>query len=432
MTNRLQCDLDYGQLGDVIYDHETTQWHSQRIAQAASILRPLFASDHANPIPDQDPSQPLREPHRSRVLNDIVALYPHLQPATEAIAECLAEWPVTQDEDEIQGTLLALVNAKEADRSDRHNWDVRDAYHPVLVIRGPGSNDVRFIELIRRRSGWNDDQKRILESWAISDKPSASWTSDGDVVLQICAPNVSRQEDLASTVAVRMPNKIQLFYPKHNRPYAPSTRYVAIEDKSLPTISPCPTHTIPIPSGRGYQYADISYNPWDHNHIAATTTEGEWMVWTVGGSKLKRIARSSMKFSAVPLEAASDDDSISDGWHRITWSDVNHLILCDRHTIHLFDIGGQMLAQWSLAHPSASHIITDICRSPSDEPLVFISSTVLVFLLRINVQLVETAIELAASWHHHLDVSDSSLRLAPYSHAEGKCTITRYECSIAS
>lgn len=105
---------------------------------------------------------------------------------------------------------------------------------------------------------------------------------------------------------------------------------------------------IPVGYTGNVPHSDVTFSPYNNNHLGIVDERGVWSVWdmTLGGVK------------PTPVATGRELTSLSHGnsWGSILWgADVNSLMVANRSSVGLFDIRVKFLF---LLHPDRLFILT--------------------------------------------------------------------------
>ncbi|KAL2041108.1 hypothetical protein N7G274_006052 [Stereocaulon virgatum] len=392
MREARPIDLNYGHLGEPVYDSESKRWHFSRRPFIGRKLQPagepVVAFRGSLEVSNREL---LKAAERSRCVKDLTHHFPELFPAaclTQDLAQTSeAIIQVTASHEPTASELLAYGRAVDI-RKERPG--VRTV--PILACAaGKAGELVRVVQLAEEKLGW---ESKGGFNW---DVPTAAhgeegwWVGNGSPIQQLVFAEVEGESSY--WLAVRYHGAISVLRPLlRSRP-----RFSNSCDTSgarLPQSRLEANHVATLPEQNGVPFRGVAFNPWNHQQIATVDQQGDWNVWCINiSSRVKRKALGVITNSAGGhLPKARELDGLSpdvaaDGWGAVLWaSNQDILVVAARTAIAVFDIkSSSRQAQIPvLTSGKASDWILDVKRGSRDPCNVFVATSLCIFWLRIS------------------------------------------------
>ena len=344
-------------------------------------------------------------------------LLPELAQVSEAIIE------VAQECDPTISELLAFGGAVDA-TSVRRSQKIR--YKQIVAVAsGAAGEVVRLIVLSKEQLGWENKNGFKIDTLTAQSGEEGWWTGNGTPIQQLAFAGVEKE---ASTwLAVRYHNAISILKPML-RPIlvCPSNAEGPIRWLPASRLDANHVMTLPTRNTGDVPFADVSFNPRDHQQLVAIDQAGRWSVWSIEaqikGKGLRTITRDSSG-SLVDDEDLDLDDSepILDGCARAVWvGNLDTLLVASRRTLAIFDVKAKprSLHVPDLDLAKSKDWILDVKRSPTNASHVFVVTSSRLFWLKVSPlaeaeasESAETTVTILLSWVHFRDPHDISLSL---------------------
>ena len=424
MTEARPTDLVYGHLGDPIYDTETQQWHFPRRSSYAPHIVPLGSANvvHGNPLLNQQIRKQdaidRREQAQRIIRHDIQftpaidLLLSHAQ-LSEAVVDATASYEPTASE------LLGLGTATST-TSLRHEVKV-----PIVAFVAGPAGEILLLSLLRKEQlGWDLNKAFGVHQYTARGGEKGWWRGNGSAIQQICFATNAEGEG-GSSVAVRYQGAISIFQPTL-RSQIVSPNKSAHHQFLLPAsrLDPHEVLRISTQSPESTAFADVSFNPWDHEQFATIGQTGVWCIWDLegkGGDEETRRARRVQVGRQIIAATPSEIPLELDGWARILWAcDFRTLLIARRRSLDLMmiDISPRRALVPDLSLANSEDWIVDVKRSPANPAHIFLVTSTRLFWLSVTITRddkdsteLDASISVLLCWVHYRSPTDISLHL---------------------
>ena len=374
-----------------------------------------------------EPSLALASPTRSSVggmqsatdrLKHIRALnknFPELEPAapllpglgylSEAINQCTFSHDPTRTE--------LVASGQASHRDDSHD---RVPVPLIAVAGGVSGEAVRLILLKKGQLGWKEEKSLYLEILSAKGGEECMWSGQNSPVQQILFAELKKQS--SSLLAVRYLRAVSILRPQIRRNNINSTSSSKTRFQSR--LDPNPILTISIEQPNGAPFADVTFCPWNHQHIATIDQDGRWMVREIRGVGPQRGLWVTEKVfeGHVSDRYQSEDQNYTsgDGWAMVLWaSNVNILVAVNRKDFGVFDLSKNemRLDVPNFLSEKFPDWILDVKRDPSDDSRLFLLTSSTIFWVSVPASMNDNdhGPQCLLSWRHFIDQEDISLRL---------------------
>ena len=424
MTEARPTDLIYGHLGDPHYDTETQQWHFPRQLSGARPIVPLGSANvvqsacllnrvtlrqnvaerlqQAKAIFRQNPDLP----------HDLDLLTSHAQ-VSEAITDAATNFEPTASELLAFGTAIVLTRLR-----DR-------AKVPIAAVAAGSAGELVQILLLRKEQlGWDGNKVCGIHHYTANGTEQVWWRGNGSPIQQICvAANIKGEG--GSSIAVRYHGAVSILKP-FLRSRIVSQNQSATQDFLLPAsrLDPHEVLKINTQDTGGVPFADVSFNPWDHEQLAIINQKGSWNVWDLeanGGDEEVRHLRRVCTGCWDRVDTSESSQLICDGWARILWVyDFRTLLVASRRSLNLMMINTspREIRMPDLSLTSSLDYLIDMKRSPANPAHVYLVTSTRLFWLSVTVtrdeeELTdpEACVTVLLCWVHYRSLNDMSLHL---------------------
>lgn len=303
---------------------------------------------------------------------------------------------------------------------------------PIAVaVTGRCGDSISLFRIEDEVAEWRQERPYKARVPSVGTAETSTWVGSGIPVRQICFAQTT--EVKATWMAARFSTSTTIFRPLYHRFPVAVTRESYCDLENLPSLrnsrlSANPLVDIHYYRTGGYPHADVTFNPWYQKQLAIVDIRGNWSIWNIsgrnrrtGGNWIGDCVKSGTLPSVDPaLNAFREEQPRYDGWAAVQWvADVNHLIVCDRRCIFLYQIA-HASGFWrpiDLGLKGETEWILDLKRSPSKPSIVFILTTSRVFWLDITTSNAlfsgeeEAPLIPQVSWRHFRDTEDTTLQL---------------------
>ncbi|KAJ9405109.1 hypothetical protein DTO045G8_7122 [Paecilomyces variotii] len=421
--------LQYGQLGTAEYVPESRSWRFPRVIGRAPCIS--YTGVARETLPPSIDAIPVNSFDGNQVAS-LSEVHPHLAAISSlGRAETLSRTVITATDacDPGVSNVFALGNAVDVENDPSGTRAV-----PIAVaVTGRCGDSISLFRIEDEVAEWRQERLYKARVPSVGTAESTTWVGSGTPVRQICFAQTT--EAKATWMAARLSVSTTIFRPLYHRVPVAVARESYFDPETLPSVrnsrlNANPLVDIPCYRTGGYPHADVTFNPWYQKQLAIVDVRGNWSIWNISGrnrrSKGNWLA-DCVKSGTLPsvdraLNGFGEGQPRYDGWASVQWAaDVNHLIVCDRRCIFLYqlahisgaarpiDLGLKRETEW----------ILDLKRSPSKPSLIFILTTSRIFCLDIisSGALFDgeegTPLSPQLSWRHFRDTEDITLRLAP-------------------
>ena len=390
-----------------------------RNAKSAAIARRL--SPLGKPIPVLAPTRktphdrPRNATQRRQGIKELTSQYPELQPAASLLSDLAQVSEVVNDvtfnHDPTVSDLLAYGQAHSSS-SHRNSRPV-----PIVAVAGGSAGEVlRLVRLRKEQLRWEAGEITFLESLTSKDGYETSWTGNGGRIQQLVFADPEGRS--SSPLAVRFHEAVAILAPRlETNDDARQSRFMTMPKFR---IDPNPIADLSVERSRGVPFVDISFNPRNHDQFATLDQGGYWSTWTVQGVASQRgiwsIEKGLAGYLLDNLNEKEQPDLLQDGWGAILWAGgSNKIVAATRENFTIFDISQDVkrlnVPKFLAGKPR--DWILDIKSKPSDDTLIFILTSSMLYLIRIAASKDpnEGGAQCLLSWSHFRSHEDSSLRL---------------------
>lgn len=416
MSEARPLDLNYGHLGEPVYDSENHKWQFSRVPQITQQLRPV-----GKPVIAHQPSLALNTFNQSAAerlknIKDLTQAYPellpssHLLPELAQISEAVNE--ITSAHDPAVSELLAFGRANDVDIG------YKGKTVPIIASAGGEAGDsVRLILLTQEQLGWTESKNVYLDNLSSRGGEAVQWSGNGSPIQQLVFAESEGQT--SSWLAVRYHGAVSILRPqlRRNNDIRKSNREGALHSR----LNPNHILTLPTQGSQRTPFADVTFNPWYHEQIATVDQEGRWTVWNfVRVASQKGLWKIEKASGGSILDGHGNDDEQSshstDGWGAVLWAgNTNKILVTGRRTLVVFNLrdGSNRLNVPDLVSRNSLDCILDIKRSCSATSDVFVVTSRSLYLLRFSTfeEANGSNVQCLLSWRHFRDLGDISLRL---------------------
>lgn len=413
MSGARPLDLNYGHLGEPVYDSENHHWRFARVPKLTQPLVPV-----GNPVIAHQPSSAFNAPNhsaaeRSKNIRDLTKEFPELLssapllPELAQVSEAVNE--ITSANDPTVSELLAFGRANDGSKGRTV---------PIIAIAGGEAGGlVRLILLAQEQLGWTESKNVYLDNLSSKGGEEAQWSGNGSPIQQLVFAESEGQS--SSWLAVRYHGAISILRPQLRRNDDPwtSNHTGAFHSRLKPNF----IVTLPTQRSRRTQFADVAFNPWYHEQIATVDQEGRWTIWNfVCLSTQRGLWTIEEAFGGNLFDGHTKDDEQSsdskDGWGAVSWAGhPNRVIVTGRRTLAVFDVRGgpNRLNVPNLVSNNSPDWILDVKRISSITNDVFVVTSRSLHLLRFptSEEANDSGVQCLLSWRHYRDLGDISLRL---------------------
>lgn len=327
MADKATDGLPYGQLGRAIFDTEHNEWRFGRSTDIRVglqfVVEPKVISDVRTTATRSHPGHgdkdwPSRR--RDKQAKALVHSLPELQPALDRLPRFAAVSEAIEDavsqHDSSNGQLVTLGEIYDERR--------RDYVGAIAFPCGLARSDLRIVQGIKHRQGWDEDRSCWIETLDFSGE-SGTWTGPGVSILSVVfAQPLERGERY---LAVRLQAETLIFRP--------TLRKHVIRGSSR--LEPNLLFSVSIEDIGGLPHAHVAFNPWFSGQTAIVDQSGSWSIWETGRkSSTPRKLKSAPFGDGVKREAKRLHD---DGWARVMWVEsASTLCVATRQKLSLIDL----------------------------------------------------------------------------------------------
>jgi RNA polymerase I-specific transcription initiation factor RRN6 len=440
MANPSPNDLNYGHVGQAVFDLENGAWDFGRtigqrnhLIQLGAWKEVLAPATKFGQIGTQRHAQTIHNAqffaralgHNNPGLVPSLDLLPELAVTSSAVTSTVSAY------DPAIGPLLSYGSFT---FKDHHENPRRVAALPA----GECGNILRLVALRKEKHGWGPDKSIWIEGPSIVSEESGYWAEDAAPIQQVCFA----QGDMRSSfLAVRFPIRTVLFRPIYR---ADRTSPKRNEYYELPYSKIDAQFILDIHNEQtgGTAHADVVFNPDYQRQVGLVDQKGNWSVWDIEGGKRegKSYALSCTAQGNIALQDADQmqelEDSVpvtrDDAWARILWiGDVNTILVCNRRSIGIFDTRSKAPASLECAELIAKRSadwILDVKSHPRNKRQFFVLTSTRLFLLAVTClndvshnSGANAGASVLMAWTHFQGSEDITLQLCvPTTSDEGK------------
>lgn len=445
MADPSVVDLNFGHVGQAVYDSETREWLFNRTPGRRHVLKSVgFRSTSIAPSARHDHPAPSRAGGPRRLVESrtqwLVRNYPELVPAIELlpslVVTSMAITSTIATYDPVYGDLMAFGRAADVDAQSG-----KGRIHIAAISSGENGEILRLVRVREERRGWGwgdrgEDKSVWLEVQTLGNGECGWWAGDGVPIRQI---SFAHSEDRATLLAVRLPTMTVIFRPLyHASPVTP--RVAPLNELPASRLNPNPVLSLRTCQTGGVPHAHITFNPWYQHQIAVVDEEGGWTIWDIAGRQSKQLGYTltcSKKGKLAPLklelamcEPSEEPHDRGDGWARIFWiGNVNTIVVCNRRQMALFDIRGEgedirCLKCPDLAISRTTNWILDVRKSPQNQQQFVVLTSSYLYLLETHCldewenNGIAAGAVVTLSWRHFRGIEDVTLQLSLLSDGE--------------
>jgi len=353
--------------------------------------------------------------HRLENIKDLIRAFPELQPAGSLLpglaltSETVNQ--ITSNHDPAVSGLLAVGQASYLN-SHRNTKAV-----PIFAVAGGlGGESVRLVVLRQEHLGWKGERNVYLDNFSSRSREESFWEGKGSPVQQLVFAELNGQS--SDWLAVRYQGAVSILRPRLRTDNSAS---ISQSTGGLKTrLDPNPIVTLDIERLGGIAFADVAFNPWNHQQIASIDQESHWIVWNIIGIGRKRglwtIEKESGEYVTNIREGEEQSHAQGDGWGIVLWAgSASRLVAASRRDLAIFDIKKVVtrLDVPNLLSRNPTDWILDIKRKPSDNTCIFVATSSTLYYVNVHMSndLKQPGAQCLLSWNHFIDPEDISLRL---------------------
>ncbi len=422
MAENSLSDLQYGHVGQPLYDVDLRRWRFGRTPGQSQPLTLICPGEILiQPSASRTTENEFDQSHRSleRRTQRLLQAYPELVPAAEVVTEYARASSAANlpgPDTAAQGALLAFSAGFGAENDQDTSW-------PDIAALPGGENgaSVQLLPVRKEHRRLSDDQSGWLRVPVINEEDATGWAGDGTPVQQIGFTKVANEENCLMVVrSLRSTTILRL-----------SCRFRHSE-ASKPRIIPTVLNSVPFSATGKMAHVDAALNPWQPDQFAVIDRLAKWKVFRIGkGQSSKEYSKASLlqygSITAGETEHESDRTFISNGWGRIVWAGNTHvLIACTRTSIALLDIrkGASRLQLPSFSINEESNLILDVQALPGFDEFFLLLTSLHIFCVRLVPRVTDNhedvmRAQIVQSWKHFRDPSDTTLSLSTMREDEG-------------
>ena len=325
MADKASDGLPYGQVGRAVYHIEHGAWAFSRTgtpqrrllrstAPTETIAKPT-AKTRVSPAgaDSRDPPSRRREKQSKALLQSV----PELQSASDILPEYARVSEAIEEASShintSQGQIIAL--------GEIYDESKRCHVGAIALPSGPTGSNLRIIEGLQQRQGWDGDRSSWIESLNFSGA-EGRWDGPGVSILSIVF--AQPLERGGHYLAVRLQTETLIFRPV--------LRKHAVAGCSR--LDPNLLFTIGTDETRHLPHAYMTFNPWFTGQLAMVDQAGRWCIWETG--------RNSSEATRIRSGSTHDDitqTGLEDGWARIAWVEsASTLCIAARRKLVLTDL----------------------------------------------------------------------------------------------
>lgn len=400
MADKASDSLPYGHFAGGNYSLDNSEWHFGRSPATPSFLHALgppevIAKGTAKAGKTHQRSSVdggLQSRRREKQSKELSKWYPELQPALNPLTDFINVSETIEDArsqcDVARGRLVAT--GKIYDESKR-------GYVPALVSPcGPTGSDLRLVEGLRQRQGWDEDRTGWIDTFSYSGR-SGTWKGPGVTILSVSFAQPLQGGE--HYVAVRLHTETLIL-----RPVLP---------KGASNIKPNVVFSISIEETKGPMHAHVAFNPWFTGQVAIVDEDGGWSVWESGR---RSYAIKKIKEGSLGDETSRKQDLLlNDGWARVNWVEsASTICIATRRKLVLVDLeaAAENTTAIDLDLKGGLGWILDLGSTRSFNNNLFVVTSSHVVVLHIE-RSADGLLSSRAIWkfRHHRNPEDVSLRL---------------------
>ena len=346
---------------------------------------------------------------------DLAKLLPETQPATRILpglafqSEIINE--ITPSIDPLVSDLLAYGQVSYSKSNGN-----REQVPIAAVAGGPAGGEVRLLLLQQEHLEWEGERSVYLRSVSAKNGKESIWRGNGSPIQQIV---FAESESLTSTwLAVRYHGAISILRPRLKRARHLLTSH--FRNYGQDCLDPNSLVDLPIKHFRGVPFADVAFNPWNHQQIAVIDLEGHWSTWNIQNISTERgiwtIENQSIGCIFNNNADSGQPREIGDGWGRVLWAGAtNKLVVASRKifAVYIVDDDMRKLDVPDLFSDNSTNWIVDIKRDTSDSRYLYLLTSTTLYLINVpaSTEPHQSNAQVSLSWRHSLNQDDTSLRL---------------------
>lgn len=322
------------------------------------------------------------------------------------------------------GQLLALGAAVDESRMPAYRTE------PIIAMPyGEAGNVLRLLRPRIENYGWGIQSSVRLPLMNASIAEKGHWVGTGGRIYQVV---FAEDGKFSSTwLAVRQLSVITIFRPMYHISHTPAFKPDTFGVSFPPShISANPVALLNAQQCGSKSFIDLSFNPYYPRQFAVIDEAGFWCIWDIEGRKSLTLAagKQGTVKNETMTQTASNEEEITDGWHRIVWlTNVSTIAVCDRRSLVVFDITAtpKRLRTHRLFLPSSSDWILDIKRSAIHSDHLYVLTSSRIFWLKIiafdeGKKHVSSGAKLILSYRHYRDPNDNTMSLEVLTDNDGK------------
>ncbi|GAD97958.1 hypothetical protein ACLA_026600 [Paecilomyces variotii No. 5] len=419
--------LQYGQLGTAEYIAETCSWRFPRaigrvpcFSYTGVARETLPPSVDATPVPSVDRSQ----------VASLSEAHPHLAAISSLDREETLSRTITTAANGCDPGVSNVFSLGHAVDLENDSSGTR-AVPIAVAVTGRCGDSISLFRIEDEVAEWRQERLYKARVPSVGTAESTTWMGCGVPIRQICFAQTA--EVKATWMAARLPTSTTIFRPLYHRTPVAISGESYCDPENLPSLRNSRLNANPLVDIHcyrtgGYPHAYVTFNPWYQKQLAIVDIHGNWSIWNISGRNKR--ARSNwladcVKSGTLPsvdpsLNGFREEQPRYDGWAAVQWvADVNHLIVCDRRCIFLYQIAhaSGFARPIDLGLRRETEWILDLKRSPSRPSIVFILTTSRIFWLDITSSDAlfsgeeDTPLTPQLSWRHYRDTEDITLQL---------------------
>ncbi|KAL2354103.1 RNA polymerase I-specific transcription initiation factor RRN6-like protein [Cryomyces antarcticus] len=425
MADHSLSDLNYGHLGEAIYNRDAQEWLFNRQLGRKSVLMPLGEPDlsgssatvHYQSRSTDDsaerPSEIVRQQTKDleRAIPGLWATYDSL-PVQLKLSKAISS--ATTDYDPTRGDLLAFGNIYDEGQKRR-----------IQVAAFPGGLNgevLRVVQVREERRGWKRDKSIWIKAPEFSGD-TGWWSGDGVPIQQVCFAQLV--EAGGTFLAARSLSHTAIYRPVYRIAPTAQQQYRSSSLRNPSSLLDVNLLlSLPVKITGNDSHADVTFNPWIQRQLALVDRRGAWSVWDIHsslGTHRPVLFREGI-MSEGPPSRHGHSGPLDDGWARIVWIGNSHtLMVCTRRQITIFDIHSNpvRLKCPELGIARTAHWFLDVRSSPIHKDHVFILTSSNLFWLQVTTldgkksnNQSNAIAKVLLSWKHFRSDEDASLRLS--------------------
>lgn len=446
MADQHTHDLEYGHLGQILYNPNDGTWLNRRALGTPYALKPLNRSQWAVkpaglPTSQQDSASDAQDApnytskhfsHQETKLSrqidisvtQLIRRVPTLTPAA-ALSASLSHLSrdvttVTSRHDPTIGDLLAFGTVQD--------YATKRSFSVAAFPSRSSSASLCLTQVQYQKQGWDRNKSIWIQVPRIAGE-SVVWNSTQPII-QLCFVTPYEEKDrFTPYLAVRTSVAVHILRlsMRSQRSSIDSTPHAATRFNIVPL------YTLGLDMLEDLPPAHVSFNPSYKKQVAVIDQAGTWRIWDTSRHIPNHPGRplevASGAVGAMSVSMAYAERMLDDGWGRVTWAaDSSTIIAATRRAIGVYDVADKPLRLLSpdLGIDNTPHWILDIHTSPAGHDFVFVLTSVHLICLRIqSVASLSSADYETAGAHivfrtsHFRDAEDISLRLSAFVDEEG-------------